>query len=261
MDATNETPLSVPSSCSSLTTTTSTVTRTTAYALNAQSLLSNLVLDATLESDVICDFNCHGQNVNIKCSSGFYAAVAKPTLCSISDGHTVTIHGIVVSMSTSGVDTVDANGLSVNRLLKITMSAAKSPSSFIGVLTIHLHHTTRLVQIQGSAVMADSTTAPIWFAEKVLLPLFKSRGSISKEHIKGVNDAILALQSSAFPPQNSQPASVPVSNPKQGNCGHCSRSLTGNTCPLPCTNCNVFFHKKCWKPHKCPHNNVMSLCA
>ena len=46
------------------------MTRTTAYALNAQSLLSNLVLDATLESDVICDFNCHGQNVNIKYSHG-----------------------------------------------------------------------------------------------------------------------------------------------------------------------------------------------
>ena len=61
-------------------TTHTTTTRSTSYALNTQSLFSNLVRDASLQDDIQCEVNCHGENVNVKCSSGFYAAVAKPAL-------------------------------------------------------------------------------------------------------------------------------------------------------------------------------------
>ena len=123
---------------------TTTSTRSTNYALNSKSLFSNLVRDANLNYDILCEINNQGQNVNVKCSSGFYAAVSKPVLCSISNGHSLATNGIVSTVATDGVDTADTNGLMVNRLLKIALKTATTPPCSIGTLSIHLHHTSRL---------------------------------------------------------------------------------------------------------------------
>ena len=159
----------IPTSSQTQTITTYTNSRSTSYALNKENLVSNLVKDASLDQDILCEFNCGGQNVNVKCSSGFYAAVAKPTLSSISDGHCLTVQGIVASVTSSGNDMTDTNGLSVNTLLKISLRTATTPPCILGSLSIHLHHTTRLVQIQGNFKMPDSSLGPVWFAEHVVL--------------------------------------------------------------------------------------------
>ena len=240
-------PFTPVSSATPCITTTTTSTRSTNYALNSASLMSNLVRDASLDYDILCDFNCHGQNVNVKLSSGFYAAVAKPALCSISNGHSLTTKGIISSVSTSGLDTADINGLAVNRLLKITLRTASSPSCTLGTLTIHLHHTTRLIQIQGSFMMPDSTMAPIWFAENLLLPMFKERGAASTPHIQSINNAILSLK-----PTQLQPNPKPLPDNPSKKCGGCLKNFSGNACPMPCTACAKFFHKtSCWKSHHC----------
>ena len=241
--ATPYTPVSSSSAC--ITTTTN--TRSTTYALNPNSLMSNLVRDASLDYDILCEFNSHGHNVNVRSSSGFYAAVTKPALCSLSNGHSLTTNGIISTVSTSGMDTADINGLAVNRLLKITLRTATTPTCTLGTLSIHLHHTTRLTQIQGSFMMPDSTMAPIWFAENLLLPMFKERGASSSSHIQGINNAILSLQATRG---HSAQGLLPGNPVKK--CGGCLKNFTGNACPMPCTTCAKFFHKtSCWKSHHC----------
>ena len=241
--ATPYTPVSSSSAC--ITTTTN--TRSTTYALNPNSLMSNLVRDASLAYDILCESNSHGHNVNVRSSSGFYAAVAKPALCSLSNGHSLTTNGIISTVATSGMDTADINGLIVNRLLKISLRTATVPSCTLGTLSIHLHHSTRLIQIQGSFMMPDSTMAPIWFAENLLLPMFKERGASSSSHIQSINNAILSLQTTRG---QSEQGSLPGNPMKE--CGGCLKNFTGNACPMPCTSCAKFFHKtSCWKTHRC----------
>ena len=240
------------------TTTTTTSTRSTSYALNSENLVSNLVRDASLVQDIICEFNCGGQNVNIKCSSGFYAAVAKPSLCSISEGHSLTVQAIVATVTTPGTDTTDMNGLAVNTLLKISLKTASTPASILGSLTIHLHHTTRLIQIQGNFKMPDSTPGPVWFAEHVALPMFKERGKFSSHHILGINNAILSLQHG-----NTQSVQRPLPEvPANKRCGGCQRAFNGKACPMPCPDCAKFFHKTtCWKSHSCSNGSSAAALA
>ena len=236
--------LFTPVSSSTLTTTSN--TRSTSYAMNPDYLVSRLVRDANLDYDILCEQNCNGQNVNVKCSSGFYLAIAKPTLSSISEGHSLSVQGIIATLSSSTTDTIDINGLVENRLLKISLKTATVPTCSLGTLSIHLRHSTRLVQIQASFMMPDSTMAPVWFVENVLLPMFKERGNVSSKHIQGINNAILALNT--IPNQDK-----PLSDaPSTKSCGGCLKLFKGKACPVPCTTCAKFFHKTtCWKSHQC----------
>ena len=248
----------VTTSSSTQTVTTFTTSRSTSYALDKGSLVSNLVKDARLDQDILCEYNCGGHNVNVKCSSGFYAAVAKPTLSTISEGHTLTVQGIVASVTSSGTDMTDTNGLSVNTLLKISLRTATTPACILGSLSIHLHHTTRLVQIQGSFKMPDSTLGPVWFAEHVVLPMFKERGKSSSQHIQSINNAILSLKTGGSGSSNAQ--MLPdISSDKR--CGGCLNLFTKRTTPIPCTGCAKFFHKRnCWKSHtSCPLSPLTPL--
>ena len=141
----------------------------------------------------------------------------------------------------------DINGLNVNRLLKITLRTASSPSCTLGTLTIHLHHTSRLIQIQGGFMMPDSTMGPIWFAENLLLPMFKERGVASIPHIQNINSAILSLKTT-----KPQPNQRPLPDNPSKKCGGCLKTFSNNACPMPCTTCAKFFHKtSCWKSHRC----------
>ena len=257
MSVSSSTSQIIPTSSQTQTQTITTYTnsRSASYALNKDSLVSNLVKDASLDHDILCEFNCGGQNVNVKCSSGFYAAVAKPALSTISEGHSLTVQGIVATVTSSGSDMTDTNGLSVNTLLKISLRTATTPPCNLGSLSIHLHHTTRLVQIQGSFKMPDSTQGPVWFAEHVVLPMFKERGKSSFQHIQGINKAILSLKSGASLDSTAQ-IQPDISSNKR--CGGCLNLFTKRTSPIPCTGCAKYFHKRnCWKSHTdCPVSSL-----
>ena len=216
--------------------------RSTSYALNPQHLFGNLVRDAQRSSDIECVANNNDENINVQCSAGFYAAIAKPIMCSISADHSLTVQGIVVTLSSYEIDTKDTSGLLVNRLLKFSLRTATIPTAIIGSLTIHLHHTSRLIQIQGSCVMPDSTPATIWFTENVLLPIFKQRGNASATQIQEINNAIIALT------KDNNTMCTPASK----RCGGCSRAFSTRNTPIPCPTCAMFFHKTtCWKTHRC----------
>ena len=66
--------------------------------------------------------------LNIKCSAGFYAAVGKPVLSSISDGYSLTVQGIVLTVTAESTDTKDNSGLVVNRLLRMFLKTATNPT-------------------------------------------------------------------------------------------------------------------------------------
>ena len=60
----------------------------------------------------------------------------------------------------------------------------------IGVVRVHLRHSTRLVQVQGSAKMPDKTTAAVWFTEQVLSDKFKQLARARSFKITEFNENI-----------------------------------------------------------------------
>ena len=58
-------------------------------------------------------------------------------------------------------------------------------------MTIHLHHSARNVQMQGSSLINGSIRAPVWLAKYFVLPTFREQANLKKYLIKDVNEAIL----------------------------------------------------------------------
>ena len=47
----------------------------------------------------------------------------------------------------------------------------------IGGVTVHTHHSNRLIQIQGRCIMPDNNSGAVWFA-KVVLQKFREQAKI-----------------------------------------------------------------------------------
>ena len=67
-----------------------TLTRQFNCALNSDKQLKKIVDDAHLPN-FKTEVNNSGYNVNIRCNSGTYAKVVKPTLFTISEGYSVAV--------------------------------------------------------------------------------------------------------------------------------------------------------------------------
>ena len=93
-----------------------------------------------------------------------------------------------VGVTCSNIEpSIDYRGVEFNRIFWFNILG----SDICGAITVHLHHTTRLVQVQGSAVMYDGQVAAVWFVKNLLLGLF-TRLSKDKGHdISAFNDAVL----------------------------------------------------------------------
>ena len=221
------------------------------YALNRTNLLQGLTKDAYSDkADVSCEVKSFGENVNLQCNSGFFLAVAKPALSSFQAGSTMVVQGITCTMPDKPTLKKDTTGLYETLLLQFNLKTATIPACVLGRAAVHLHLTTRLIQIQGGQRMPDSTPIAIWFTDNVVLPLLRDQANTAKvdrSTIDSINTAILSANASS---QNSHQRKQ-FTGQSSGVCGKCEKGFDSRASIVPCPACKRFFHKTHFKTHTC----------
>ena len=108
--------------------------------------------DSNLQNFTI-EVSPNQQNVNIQCNSGFYSILVTPCLEIFYPGaeiHKADNNLVIQCRDTS--QKTDKSGNVVNNVIFLNIYEVNSCNS-LGAVIIHLHHTTRKLQIQGSAKM------------------------------------------------------------------------------------------------------------
>ena len=203
------------------------------YHLNQSKQAAKVAKDASRD-DMEITVNNNDTNVNVKCSSGFFIVVAQPCLSSLSQGATKQYSDIQVAC-TEVFKLVDKGGFT--DFLRLSFDLLGSDQSLIGKICVHLRHTTRLIQIQGSSKMPDKTSAAIWFTEQVLVEKFQKLAKIKKFDIGAFNQEILKMS-------RKHHQSVKTSK----YCVECSKLFSGTPGPSPCPACQQYLHRSCLRP-------------
>ena len=212
--------------------------RHASFTLNESHQVDKVVSDATISD---CEFspNNSDSNVNIKCSSGFYKAVAMPAFSTLTPGFSQSSREATITCSNIE-PSFDYKGVEFNRIFWFSIRDACGVSVNV---TIHLHHTTRLVQVQGSSILSDGSVAAVWFVKNLLLGLFLKLGKARGHDITAFNNAVLA--------NNFTNTSVGNDLPPANNCPHCSKTIKKPAKPVKCFACKKTFHTTCHKQHPC----------
>ena len=215
--------------------------RTASYSLNKQKQINDIQKDAHI-NDFEVSVNNLDQNATIKCSSGFYTQVALPSFSTLEKRSIFTKSKVAISVDEVSI-TKDSTGLESNRLLYFSfMNEQKN----VGGVTVHLHHSTRTIQIQGSHFMPDSTRAALWFVNNVTLSRFKEQAKAKKYAIKAFNEAAKKLPVTQISENIKQYANC---------CQSCFSTFNTQSKPSICNFCSKYFHKtNCLKDHTkmCP---------
>ena len=215
-------------------------TRVAAFELNQAKQTADICKDALIQ-DFKLIHKDQDKNINIECSSGFYAQVAKPTLCSLSQDFIPPILGFSIFCSNI-TKNIDARGheYSLTMFFKITQNNDNSTK-----VTIHAHHSTRLVQVQGGAAMPDKSTSALWFVKNVLYGKFQVLAGAKSLSISRLNEAITSLAGSS-------------PNPQKSKCGSCDIIFDSRSKPVYCVPCVMWFHKtNCHRAHRCKTGPVL----
>ena len=206
--------------------------RTASYSLNQGKQTRKIIEDASL-NDYEVTVNNADQNATVKCSSGFYIQVAKasftlekPTVLSAANV-TVTVDEVII--------TKDKNGLEATKLIHFSFM---NEQEALGGVAVHLHHSNRTIQIQGSHIMPDSTRAALWFLNNVTLIRFRNIAKTKKFEIKNFNDAAVKIPKKRVP-----------NHPNLNSCQSCHSIFNTQSKPSQCICCSKFFHKRCIKEH------------
>ena len=194
--------------------------------------------------------------MNLKCSPGYYDKVLKPCLQILfSPGFNQRVEGqlIDISMPDPPVLDRDSSGLTETMMYRVILSL---DSRTLGIVVMHLHTTTQLLQVQGGATMLDKRSAAVWFSELLLMPglaQFSNRNEFKKAEIKKVHQAIIKAFSKPLTPAPSsgQVQELPGLTLDGGrkHCWKCQKQLDGRANPRPCLSCEQIFHTDCWKTH------------
>ena len=206
------------------------------YCLNQQRQLSGLYKHSFVNDFEIVT-NDSGRNINIQCSTGFYEAVAKPSLSCLSTGFQTQVESILIECTESR-NLVDLAANLPGLLLKFKAygnGVFPTPAS----LSVHLHHTQQKVQVQGGAKMPSNITAAAWFVDKVLRERFIAEARDKRFDIENINKIVSNL-SSTTPLSPSMPSPIP------SYCPHCRKKFSSSSRPVTCPKCSLFRHKaKC----------------
>ena len=203
-------------------------TKTASFTLNKEKQTNSIGADTDL-SDFDITINDNDKNVNIQCSTAFYDAVAKPVMSGLSKDSSLNLNNISVNCTHIDYNR-DKRGHEYNRVLHISLGGDGQFN--IGKVTIHLHHTKRLLQLQGSATMPDGTRAPVWFVNTFIKERFTRAAKLKHRDISYLNDAIRKAV-----------ARKNVVDDANNNCSHCTRQFSANAKPTMCRACAKFFHK------------------
>ena len=155
-------------------------TRHTGFSLDQSKQKNNLKKDALIDNyDIV--INNFNENVNVKCSSGFYLKVGNPALLFLarqaSDSSKPLIIDNVKIHCKNSVTTLDNHNLLVNFTYFYDLDC--SLGNILGTVTIHSHVSTRLVQLQGSKLVGGMK-APVWFFTTVLKNTYDREGVLRK---------------------------------------------------------------------------------
>ena len=85
----------------------------------------------------------------------------------------------------------DSKCYEYNKVLHVELKGGVGYNVKIGKVTIHLHHTKRLLQLQGSAKMPSGEKAPVWFLNTFIKNRFIQMANIKKYDVKMLNDAVI----------------------------------------------------------------------
>ena len=215
--------------------------RTARYTLNQQKQTDKIRDDAVID-DYEINVNNKDQNVTVKCSSGFYLQVARAYLGYLKDKSVLSCEGIAIVVDKSVV-TKDQLGTEATKQISLTFM---SNQRFLGGVSVHLHHSTRTVQIQGSAIMPDNSRAALWFLKKCILVQFKIQAKEKHFMIKNTNATFLDGPSNQPANKNIHTQGSHHSN----NCSYCNCGFNTQSKPSRCSLCENYFHKStCIKDH------------
>ena len=206
------------------------------FTLNKDRQLTGLYRDANIpDLDITVSPVAH--NVTLKCSTGFYTEVVLPTFTEIcSPGSVCPVSGVLITCSGITGRTDDGNS---NVTAVLTFSLNYEDGSSAGGVTIHLHHTTRRVQLQGSTLVHGKTRAPVWFVDAFLKPKLSAVATDRKIAIDNLNETVKNVLGKHL--------GKPKDLGSQKYCNQCKSALTGRSSPVLCQHCNAFYHTKCFK--------------
>ena len=166
------------------------------------------------------------------CSTGFYTLVAIPAFADTRVGTTHHV-GSITMYCYDMAGRIDGIGASVNATIFFRLSNTIDKSSAGGV-TIHLHHTVRRVQVQGSSMVTDHSRASVWFVENYLLGRFTAESQNKSFDISRFNTAVNKLVSNHAEKINAME-----------KCELCAGHFNGRSIREQCNGCTKSFHKKC----------------
>ena len=169
-----------------------TSSRSLGFALNRAKQTKNLIKDTNVQ-DYDMVRNNHDENVNVKCSSGFYLEVAHPALlylAKLSLDQVLIINNVKILCTNTRIS-LDDNNLLVNSSYFFNLLESIT-ENILGTVTIHCHVTTKLVQLQGSRLISGNK-APVWFFENVLSNTFMQEAIKKKPHIQQAHREINKL--------------------------------------------------------------------
>ena len=205
------------------------------YQLNKQKQLAQLARDANIEDfDVIAKDN--NRNICVQCSSGFYEAVVKPTFSSISNGFSHHVMGVDI-ICTVYRTALDRGASMPGLFLRFELSGPSVHPSPLP-LSIHLHNTQRKIQIQGGSGMPDKSSAPTWFVENVLKPMFLTQSQKQGFEITKINRLV------------SNSATEELNSELLKSCYHCKKKFSTKSRPVSCNKCSNLKHATRCSP--CP---------
>ena len=208
------------------------------FTLNREKQVSSLAQDTAIDDFEIL-INNKDTNVNLKCSPGFYAEVARPAMSSFMQGTKFLIGSVHVNCFHIAFNR-DSTGVEESRVLHLDLGdGGRHPPQ--AKVTLTLHHTTRLLQIQGGTTMSDKSKAASWFLHHYVKQKFDFEAKLKKYDISKFNKAIdeLFTESQTF-----------LFN-KGHSCGHCHKLFTAKATPVLCPLCLKQTHKSRCLP--CPN--------
>ena len=204
-------------------------------AINPTKQLDKVIDDAKLPP-ITLEVNNSGHNVNLKCNSGTYAKLVKPVFQTLSEGFSRTVEDVICVFCPLPPGE-ELHNFEFNDMFKVNLFKVSSPTISIATVTITIHHTSRLIQVQ-SPNYVDGKTAPVWFSETFLLRFFQKFAKEKKIEIDQFNQDVLKLSHSQ------SVSSLPTS------CGSCQKKFSSGSKPMQCTRCHLFYHLKCTVPKK-----------
>lgn len=203
--------------------------RSASFKLDKNKQLRKLKDDTTL-ADYEIEISQSNENINIYCNTGFYTKVAFPSFQDLAIGQKIPVGNISV-LCHDVTERVDAMGAATATVIMFRFS---QENLSLGGVTVHLHHTTRNVQIQGSALFPDNKKAPVWFVDNVIKERFSTMSKGRAYDISHFNKTVGSLVTEHL-------------HQVKSKCWGCKNNFNGRSVPEQCAECKQYFHKfKCF---------------